>query len=143
LEWQDAWKNASGTLQNARYSYSRSNYEYNGTNNNAGGLGTWAVTSDEGSTGVYHTVSGTSFCGNTTSGTYTNGAPSCSVTGTNNVNCWCRMTSPNLGGSWVFLYADSAAFSCAGSCAYYCAHCVQDGASNSCSRAAVMELPET
>ncbi|MDR2268808.1 MAG: hypothetical protein LBD94_01330 [Rickettsiales bacterium] len=141
LEWLDAWKNASGTLQNYRYSYSRSNYDYNGTNNNAGGLGTWAVTSDEGSTGVYHTVSGTSFCGSTSSGTYTNGTPSYSTTGTNNTNCWCRMTSPNLGGSWVFLFDNGSASNCAYYCARNCAYCVRNGTNNSCSRAAVLSLP--
>ncbi|MDR1071816.1 MAG: hypothetical protein LBL21_04195, partial [Rickettsiales bacterium] len=62
-------------------------------------------------------------------------------TPSSNLNCWCRMTSPNLGASWVFNYAASSAAYCAYGCAGYCAHCVQSGVSSSCSRSAVLALP--
>ncbi|MDR1071981.1 MAG: hypothetical protein LBL21_05055 [Rickettsiales bacterium] len=58
-----------------------------------------------------------------------------------NKNCWCRMTTPNLGASWVFYYASSSAASCAYDCAGSCAYCVRYGANNSCSRSAVLALP--
>ncbi|MDR2269082.1 MAG: hypothetical protein LBD94_02760 [Rickettsiales bacterium] len=52
------------------------------------------------------------------------------------------MTSPNLGGSWVFLSAFASASDCALDCALGCAAgCVLRGASGSCSRAAVLSLP--
>jgi hypothetical protein len=56
LEWQDAWKNASGTLSASSYKYTQSW--------TAGAPGTWAVTSDQGSTGVKHTISGVATCSN-------------------------------------------------------------------------------
>ncbi|MDR2268755.1 MAG: hypothetical protein LBD94_01055, partial [Rickettsiales bacterium] len=55
--------------------------------------------------------------------------------------CWCRMTSPDLGESWVFLHDWGSASFCAYICAGYCAVCVQNGTSVSCSRAAVLSLP--
>ncbi|MDR3208646.1 MAG: hypothetical protein LBT45_02235, partial [Rickettsiales bacterium] len=59
----------------------------------------------------------------------------------NNKNCLCKMTYPNLGGSWVFGAAFAAAAMCANHCAYYCAQCVQNGTKYSCSRSAVLALP--
>ncbi|MDR3208220.1 MAG: hypothetical protein LBT45_00005, partial [Rickettsiales bacterium] len=49
LDWLTAWKNKSGTLSNSGYAWTRNTY----TEGGAGG-GTWAVTSDEGSSGVKH-----------------------------------------------------------------------------------------
>ncbi|MDR1071875.1 MAG: hypothetical protein LBL21_04505, partial [Rickettsiales bacterium] len=61
----------------------------------------------------------------------------------NNKNCWCRMTSPHVGASWVFLYgALGTAAYCAYYCAYHCAGCVLYGSSTSCSRSAVLALPQ-
>jgi hypothetical protein len=62
-------------------------------------------------------------------------------TTSNNRNCFCRMTAPNLGASWVFLIDYGSAANCAQNCAYLCASCVQGGSSNSCSRSAVLALP--
>ncbi|MDR1071238.1 MAG: hypothetical protein LBL21_01180 [Rickettsiales bacterium] len=52
------------------------------------------------------------------------------------------MTAPNLGASWVFLNDLGSAASCAVSCAVYCAYCVLYGTSYSCSRSAVLALPQ-
>ncbi|MDR2269092.1 MAG: hypothetical protein LBD94_02815 [Rickettsiales bacterium] len=145
LEWLGAWrtKPSSETLQNSRRAFSRN---YDSTPDS----GTWSVTSDESSTDVYHTVTGMSFCSSTNSGTYTDGSPSYDTsTVSNNTNCWCRMTSPNLGGSWVFLDVYGSASSCASNCAILCAnhcaancaYCVPYGTNASCSRAAVLSLP--
>jgi hypothetical protein len=125
-------------LQNFRRSYSQSNYD-NTTGN--GGVGTWVVTSDQGSTGVYHTVSGQSFCSNNYSVAVTDGSPGISNASSININCWCRMTSPNLGASWVFLDPAGSAAGCASNCAAGCADCVLLGASASCHRPDILELP--
>jgi hypothetical protein len=110
LDWFNAWKTAGGALQNSRRAYTRGNYD----NSTGNGGGTWSVTSDQGSDTVYHTVSGISFCSTSGSGAgpYTDGSPGFDTgTSSNNTNCWCRMTAPNLGASWVFLNAyGSAAF---------------------------------
>jgi hypothetical protein len=129
LDWFAAWQSKAGQLANWTYAYTR-------TYGSQSEAGTWTVTSDEGSPGVQHTVSGMSMCGSsTTSGT------SQSATLADNKNCWCRMTSPNLGASWVFLYVYSSAAVCAFLCAYDCAGCVQAGGAFSCSRSAVLALP--
>jgi hypothetical protein len=145
LDWLAAWRDLdpSTYLSNYRYSYSRGNYENGNPLYGNGGIGTWAVTSDQGSTGVYHTVSGQSFCSsNSGSGTYTGGSPSFdSTTSSNNKNCWCRMTSPNLGASWVFNYAILSAADCSHGCAYICAFCVQGGTAYLCTRSALLALP--
>jgi hypothetical protein len=137
LDWLNAWKNASGILPHSRRSYTQGNYDTTGN-----GSGRWAVTSDQGSTGVYHTVSGESLCSDTNSGTYTNGSPSLSSTTTNNGYCWCRMSTPNLGASWVFVNtASGSAAACAHYCAYGCAVCFDSGSYGSCARSVVLTLP--
>ncbi|MDR3208962.1 MAG: hypothetical protein LBT45_03910 [Rickettsiales bacterium] len=139
LDWFEAWKNASGALSNYRTSNSRGDYD-NSTSN--GGMGTWAVTSDQGSAGVYHTVSGQSFCSSVGNGTFTNWSPDFDTSiSSNNKYCWCRMTSPNLGGSWAFLGDYGSAADCAIDCALHCANCVRSGADGSCNRSAVLALP--
>jgi hypothetical protein len=52
------------------------------------------------------------------------------------------MTTPNLGASWVFLRDFGSAANCAISCAVNCANCVRFGADYSCSRSAVLALPQ-
>jgi hypothetical protein len=149
LDWLTAWRNLGSftNLSNYRYSYSRGNYNSSHANNDLygdGGIGTWAITSDQGSPGVYHTVSGQSYCSsNNGSNTYTNGSPSFSTSSSaDNKNCWCRMTTPHLGASWVFSSAISPAAYCAYHCANYCADCVRVGMNVSCTRSAVLELPK-
>jgi hypothetical protein len=137
LDWLNAWKNASGVLQNSRRSQSVSNYD---DTTSIGGLGRWSVTSDQGSAGVHHTVSGESFCSDKNSGVITDGSPSISSISPNN-NCWCRMSAPNLGASWVFLHAYSIAADCAYNCAGSCAGCIQYNMSSPCTRSAVLTLP--
>jgi hypothetical protein len=51
------------------------------------------------------------------------------------------MTSPDIGGSWVFLGTSLTSALCADDCAYHCAYCVQSGAYYSCSRSVVLALP--
>jgi hypothetical protein len=102
-----------------------------------GAPGTWSVTSDQGSSGVKHTVSGTATCSN--SGTSVTSLDT--LTASNNRYCWCRMTAPNLGASWVYSHADSSAASCAYYCAVDCASCVLYGSYHSCRRSAVLALP--
>jgi hypothetical protein len=146
LDWLTAWRDLGNStyLSNYRSSYSRGNYD-NSTGN--GGIGTWSVTSDQGSAGVYHTVSGQSFCSsNNGSGTYTNGTPDFdSAASSSNKYCWCRMTAPNLGASWVFQFdflSISTAASCALNCAFGCTDCVLYGENWLCRRAAVLALPQ-
>jgi hypothetical protein len=136
LDWLESWRTASGYLPNSRVSYSYGNSYSTGN----GGIGIWTVTSNYGGGGAYHTVSGQAFCSSTNTGTYTDGVPSYSGT---NAYCWCRMTSPNLGASWVYLGGDGVEAGCTSSCAYICAVCIQQGAPsyNSCTRSAVLTLP--
>jgi hypothetical protein len=69
--------------------------------------------------------------------------PNVSTTVSENINCFCKMTSPNLGGAWVFLLDDNqSAAHCAYYCADRCARCVLTGNyGSSCDRSAVLELP--
>jgi hypothetical protein len=131
LDWLESWKNLgdSTMLPNSTYAYTRSWTD--------GAPGTWSVTSTQGSGTVKHTVSGMATCSNSSSSV---GDVNTS-TALNNRYCWCRMTSPNLGASWVFLNDKGSAAYCAYDCAYYCAFCVQYGRNYSCSRSAVLALP--
>jgi hypothetical protein len=52
------------------------------------------------------------------------------------------MSTPNLGASWVFLLVSVSPATCAYGCAYYCAYCVGVGTHNSCTRSAVLTLPQ-
>ncbi|MDR1071286.1 MAG: hypothetical protein LBL21_01425 [Rickettsiales bacterium] len=132
LDWFAAWQNANGTLSDSSYKYTTSWTD--------GAPGIWAVTSDQGSGGVKHSVSGASTCSNSST------APNSISTGNQDDEgwCWCLMTSPHLGASWV-LYGNTGgpypAFSCSNACARLCATCVQAGSSGSCTRAAVLALP--
>jgi hypothetical protein len=108
----------SSGLSSSTYAFTRG---YNGT---------WAVTS-----GGY-TVSGISQCnGSSTSN------PS-STTDAEGVNCWCRMTSPVVGSSWVNLNDVSNGgfcnFDCSKNCANCCADCVRNSQNGSCTRSAVL-----
>jgi hypothetical protein len=89
--------------------------------------GMWAVTS-----GGY-TVSGISQC--STSSLVIN-----STNGTGGSQCWCRMMSPVVGLSWVFMGANTFGSSddCANSCAFRCTTCIKDGTYNLCARSAVL-----
>ncbi|MDR3208358.1 MAG: hypothetical protein LBT45_00750 [Rickettsiales bacterium] len=129
LDWLAAWKNLgdSKTLSNGEMVKTM-------TYGSQSEVGMWAVASDEGSPGVKHTVNGISQCSNGSA--YVGN----SSTGADNRHCWCRMTSPNLGKSWVFLYSHSSAAYCAYDCADVCANCVLGGAYYSCSRSAVLAL---
>jgi hypothetical protein len=129
LDWFAAWQSKSGELANSTYAFTR-------TSGSQSEVGAWSVTSDEGSSGVKHTVSGMSMCGNST--TY---GSSQSTTLVDNKKCWCRMTSPNLGASWVFLYDYDLVIDCAYYCAYNCALCVQGRHVYSCTSSAVLALP--
>ncbi|MDR1071347.1 MAG: hypothetical protein LBL21_01750 [Rickettsiales bacterium] len=135
LDWFKAWQDKiSGTLSGSTYA-AVSSY------GSQAEVGTWSVTSDEGSPGVKHTVSGMSQCASSSGTTSTNQVMWSSDTLANNKNCWCRMSAPNLGASWVFLSDNGSAAHCASYCAHLCAVCVQLGAVNSCSRSALLELP--
>jgi hypothetical protein len=101
------------------------------------------VTSDEGSTGARHTVSGIAQCGTSTATlTGLTSYPDVSSIASDNKNCLCKMTTPNHGASWVFLLAGGSAAYCARYCANNCAHCVRSGVYDSCSRSAVLALPQ-
>jgi hypothetical protein len=149
LDWLESWKNASGQLPNSRRSWSRGNYYDADGNGGAGawvvtgGIGTWAIASDHGSPGVYHTVSGQSYCSSTNSGIYTDGAPNFdNRIPSNNTNCWCRMISPSLSNSWVFWADYGAASACASSCAVACSGCIYFGTYESCVRSVLLTLPQ-
>jgi hypothetical protein len=128
LDWFNAWQEESGTLSNSTFAYTR-------TYGSQSETGTWSVTSDQGSSGVKHTVSGISMCGSSTSS-----GISQSATLADNRNCWCRMTIPNLGDSWEFVRGLPTG-DCASYCAHLCADCVQNGVLYSCTRSAVLTLP--
>jgi hypothetical protein len=130
LDWFSAWQSKSGILPNDKGVYTR-------TYGSQSEAGTWFVASDEGSPGVRHIVSGMSLCGNSTTS-----AISQSSTLADNKNCWCRMTTPNIGASWVFLRDWSSAANCAHECARYCADCVWSSINHSCTRSAVLALPQ-
>ncbi|MDR1071648.1 MAG: hypothetical protein LBL21_03340, partial [Rickettsiales bacterium] len=97
LDWFAAWQGKPGALSNSTYAAVSSYGSQSET-------GTWSVTSDEGGGGTKHTVSGMSQCTSSTGTTSTGTVMWPSSTLANNTNCWCRMTAPNLGASWVFLY---------------------------------------
>jgi hypothetical protein len=138
LDWLNAWKNlGNSTALSGMISHSQGNR--NDTGN--GGIGRWAVTSAQGGAGAYHTVSGESFCSSASGGAYTYGNPSFADSPSNNKNCWCRMSAPNLGASWVFLFSNSVAADCATYCAPSCAECVSKGTSGSCARSSLLALP--
>jgi hypothetical protein len=141
LDWFAAWQSKSGALSNNAASYT-SNYGSQAES------GTWTVTSDEGSPSVQHAVSGISQCTDDTGTTTTEENPWPSKNLADNKNCWCRMTAPNLGTSWVFVYVISTSIPgaapvpyCASYCAYHCAACVRKGSEFSCSRSDVLTLP--
>ncbi|MDR1071771.1 MAG: hypothetical protein LBL21_03970 [Rickettsiales bacterium] len=131
LDWFQAWIDRGDSTQLAS-----STYAYTGSWTD-GAPGTWSVTSTQGSGTVKHTVSGMARCSNSTS----NATSLDASTASNSRYCWCRMTTPNLGASWVFHYDAVSAASCAANCAHNCAYCVQNGKSASCTRSAVLELP--
>jgi hypothetical protein len=136
LDWFQAWRSKSGILSNNDMSYT----------SNSGSRaesGTWSVTSDEGSPGVKHTVSGQSQCSETgcSSPPCTTSMPWPSATLTANKYCWCRMIAPNLGASWVFDYAEASVNYCTNFCADFCASCVRMGLHGSCTRSAILALP--
>ncbi|MDR1071584.1 MAG: hypothetical protein LBL21_03010 [Rickettsiales bacterium] len=134
LDWFAVWQSKPGPFSNSRY------VVVSNWGSQAEG-GTWTVTSDEGSPGVQHTVSGMSQCTDDTGTTKTTANPWPSSTLAVNVKCWCGMTSPHVGASWVFLVEYGSAAVCADSCANGCANCVLSGSYYSCSRSAVLALP--
>jgi hypothetical protein len=134
LDWFNSWVNLGNSteLPNGIYAYTGSFTD--------GAPGTWSVTSTQGSTPVKHTVSGMATCN--TSNSYSDATSVDPTTPSNNKNCWCRMTSPNLGGSWMFLYTFGSAGACARNCAYECTLCIRYGTRySSCSRSALLALP--
>ena len=84
---------------------------------------TWSVTFD------YGTVSGIASCndisgsgyGKTYSGNQNNITQGYQE---DQMNCWCRMTTP-VRSAWVYRYECSSASECASYCAYYCVDYVQ------------------
>ena len=102
--------------------------------------GTWSFSKDG------YTVSGTSQCGSsaTLTGSGSNWhneiAEIDAATNANNRHCWCRMTSPTTGSSWVFSYSHASSANCALGCSGDCSHCVQNGAHSSCVRSALLAI---
>jgi hypothetical protein len=139
LDWFNAWRAASGVLSSPTYMHTLEH-------GSQASSGAWSVTSDQGSVPVKHTVSGTSQCSSIACPTppCASSSPSLtnSSTNANNKYCWCRMNAPNLGASWVFAFADSSGALCANNCASNCSACVWIGANNSCSRSALLALPQ-
>ena len=100
--------------------------------------GTWSFTKDG------HTVSGTSQCGSTTaitggSSDWHNGLVEIdTATNANNKHCWCRMSTPVTGSSWVFSNSYASSAVCARYCPGDCALCVRRGTDSSCVRSALL-----
>ncbi|MDR1071853.1 MAG: hypothetical protein LBL21_04385 [Rickettsiales bacterium] len=135
LDWFKAWQNKSGALSNTQ----KVIISHYGSHSEGG---VWTVTSDQGSPGVQHTVSGMSQCTDDIGTTTTEENPWPSSTLADNTNCWCRMTSPNVGASWVFTGVYSLSH-CSYYCAFLCAHCIQfDTGTSSCTRSALLALPQ-
>ena len=115
LDWVSVWRNASGILQDSGRAF-------------ATGRGTsWSVYARQGATGL-QTLTGLSHCNNSST------SPLNTADG---INCWCRMINPNAG-EWIFLNVFGTAEACMGLCAHDCTRCVRDGASHSCTRAALL-----
>jgi hypothetical protein len=79
-------------------------------------------------------VSGAATCSNSGSDATSmdNSAPA------NNSNCWCLMTAPSKGASWVFRRNVGSGAGCGYYCAFSCALCVQDGTDTDCTRSALL-----
>jgi len=97
--------------------------------------GHWSVTAGAGAVAGRQTVSGISLCTADVSG----GNPGWNISHGN--NCWCQMTAPLVGQSWVFVLTLTNANSCAHVCAQRCARCIWNGSQDSCTRAALLALP--
>jgi hypothetical protein len=55
-------------------------------------------------------------------------------------NCWCKMTGPVVGASWVFYHTYGSNADCFAVCAINCAVCVRLGSIYSCSRTALLAV---
>ena len=132
LDWIAQWKSAVGILANSLSMHTSAWTD--------GPPGTWAVTSDQGTPGINHTVTGSANCSMSTTNPHALEYDNKNTEGV----CWCRMTSPNLGAAWVLLGTipgNFAAYQCSNACAYECSKCVLNESSKSCTRAAVLTLP--
>jgi hypothetical protein len=55
-------------------------------------------------------------------------------------HCWCKMTGPVVGKSWVFNRTDPSGGVCYANCALHCANCVRSGTADSCTRTALLAV---
>ena len=109
--------------------------------------GSWAVGSTRGGAGA-QSVTGISFCSTSAGGTATGNVACPGASSqrcrpepviTNGQFCWCKMTSPAVGGSWVFRFDF---FGSAADCSTFCAHnCADNVRTNATFRAAVLAVP--
>ena len=137
--WLDSWRTATSTLPGSTWESCCAFTQ--GTQS-----GTWSVGSTHGGAGA-QSVTGISQCSTSAGGTATGNVACPGASGqrcrprpasADGRYCWCRMTSPAVGGSWVFLDSNSSAATCATHCALSCASSVQGSASF---RAAVLAVP--
>ena len=84
----------------------------------------WAATCT--TNGVSTPISGIGICSSTKGASQYATATELdtSPTADENLNCWCKMTSPAVS-RWVFHTSNSSGGFCARLCAYYCAYSVQ------------------
>ncbi|MDR2770340.1 MAG: hypothetical protein LBB08_02730 [Rickettsiales bacterium] len=70
------------------------------------------------------------------------GSPSNAYTWSNTLeddtSCWCKMSDPVMGSSWIFYGRYNITSLCAGECAYRCADCIHLGGAYNCSRSALI-----
>ena len=131
--WLDAWRTATNTQIQAGATIQQGRaFTRQGVN------GTWVVGSSHGGAGR-QSVSGISQCTTVEGATNPFSTHSEFTLGqapaSGGVFCWCRMTSPALGSTWVFITTDPA---CATHCASHCANGVQN---NTAFRTAVLATP--
>ena len=84
----------------------------------------WAATCT--TNGVSTPISGIGICSSKDGGSMGATATELDISSTvdENLNCWCKMTSPAVS-RWVFYTSLMSAADCAWNCAYFCAHRVQ------------------
>lgn len=135
VDWLTQWRNMpDGTTFAKPYNIAFSR-GFDGTT-----TGSWSFTKDG------HTVSGISQCGSSnsllgSSGDWTNEYIGIdAAVNTNNKHCWCRMTAPATGLSWVFDRSPVSYRNCTESCPSHCAHCAQGGTPGLCRRSALFAI---
>jgi hypothetical protein len=55
-------------------------------------------------------------------------------------HCWCKITGPVVGKSWVFCDSHASSDNCRVGCALGCAICVRSGSNNSCKRTDLLKV---